>query len=373
MIELKQIEINKIRPNPLQPREHFDREKLKELSESILGNGLINPIQVRKKGNIYEIVAGERRWKAHQIANLNKILAVIKEYKNEGSVAIESLIENIHREDLTEMEKAKFLKKIAELEKIYHTHSLGKFKKGDINFRELSKRVRMNEVYVKSLLDLTKPGLIDISESVEKREITEHHFRLIKTIADKKERKKILDKIKREDLSSGRTEKLTSVIKKAPEEVKKSLFSDEITTQQAEDISKIHSPKAREQALKQVKQYRHIADIVPKLKERAEPEVSDALKRKFFSINRKIFEDLNHAKVSIIKANINLKNANNMLNQLFSKSFEYGLDKKTLLISSQQIKRISDTIESFNIQTDRFDELKETFVERIENKLEEER
>jgi hypothetical protein len=87
-MEIKEIELNKIHPNPTQPREKFDRDKLRELSESILSNGLINPITVRVKGNGYEIISGERRWKAHQIADLDKIQVIVKEYRNEGDSMI---------------------------------------------------------------------------------------------------------------------------------------------------------------------------------------------------------------------------------------------------------------------------------------------
>lgn len=66
-MELKEILIDKIKPNPLQPREYFDREKIKELADSIKEVGLLNPIQVRPKNKGYEIIGGERRWKACQL------------------------------------------------------------------------------------------------------------------------------------------------------------------------------------------------------------------------------------------------------------------------------------------------------------------
>ena len=106
--------------------------------------------------------------------------------------------------------------------------------------------------------------------------------------------------------------------------------------------------------------------------ERAKPELTDAVKKKFDTTQRRIFEHLNEAKVSLSKADKNLKNANQMMAQLISGSFEYGLSKKTLIVSMQQIKGISDRINEFEINTDKFDDLKNTFIGRIEDKLEEE-
>lgn len=369
--ELKEIEINKIKPNPLQPREHFDREKIQELAESILSNGLINPLQVRKKGNIYEIVAGERRWKASQVAKLKKIPVFIKSYSGEGQMMIESLIENVHREDLEDMEKAKFLEKIAKIKDLYHKETRAFYKKGDINCVELARLIGLSKQHIQRLIDLRHPRFLNLSKAVEKKEITESHFREIKRIEDKKIQERVLDKVKKEDLSSRKTEKLVPLIKKAPEDVKEALLSDEISIEQAERLSSFQSPKAREQALEQVKQHRHIANITPKLMERAKPELTDAVKRQFDTTQRRIFTYLNDAKTSLSKVNNNLKQANLMLSQLMSKSFEYGLDKRTLITTIQQMKSISDRLNEFEIQNDRFDELKETFLERVEDRIEE--
>ena len=96
-MELKEIEISKIYPNWFQPRKEFDKEKTKELAESILSNGLINPITVKVWRKGFMIVSGERRWRAHKLANLKTIQAVVKEYKDDGQFMIDSLIENIHK------------------------------------------------------------------------------------------------------------------------------------------------------------------------------------------------------------------------------------------------------------------------------------
>lgn len=125
-MELKQISTDKILVNFYQPRTKFDREKIKELGESILSNGLINPITVRKWKDKFMIVSGERRWQAHKIAGIKKIDVFVKEYKTQGQFMVESLIENLHREDLSPQEASKFAKRIMKEEKIKNTFQLSK-------------------------------------------------------------------------------------------------------------------------------------------------------------------------------------------------------------------------------------------------------
>lgn len=99
------IKINEIEPNREQPRKRFDEEALEELAESIKRYGLIQPIVVAKKGDYYEIIAGERRWRASKKAGLKEIPAIVRE-DNEKENSEISLIENIQREDLNVVEKA---------------------------------------------------------------------------------------------------------------------------------------------------------------------------------------------------------------------------------------------------------------------------
>jgi len=107
-MELQTIKVDNILANFYQPRVKFDKDKIQELAESILSNGLINPITVREwKGGRYMIVSGERRWRAHKVANIKEIPAFVKTYSNDGQFMVDSLIENIHREDLSPTEKGK--------------------------------------------------------------------------------------------------------------------------------------------------------------------------------------------------------------------------------------------------------------------------
>lgn len=100
-----EVNISEIRPNPYQPRKHFDEESLKELSESIKEHGIFTPILLRKSLQGYEIIAGERRWRASKKANLKTIPAMIVEFTDEQMMEV-SILENIQRENLNPMEEA---------------------------------------------------------------------------------------------------------------------------------------------------------------------------------------------------------------------------------------------------------------------------
>jgi len=99
------IEIGRIRPNPLQPRQHFDEQAIDELAASIAERGVLQPILVRQTADGYELIAGERRWRAAQKARLHEIPALVREANEESSAEI-ALIENIQREDLNAIEEA---------------------------------------------------------------------------------------------------------------------------------------------------------------------------------------------------------------------------------------------------------------------------
>ncbi|NCB05080.1 MAG: ParB/RepB/Spo0J family partition protein, partial [Clostridia bacterium] len=99
------IPLRDIEPNPHQPRTYFDDGALAELSESIRQNGVITPITVRKTGETYQIIAGERRWRASRLAGLEEIPAVVLEVDEQTGYLL-ALIENLQREDLNPMEEA---------------------------------------------------------------------------------------------------------------------------------------------------------------------------------------------------------------------------------------------------------------------------
>ena len=106
-----EVPVGSIRPNPYQPRKSFDKEKLKELSESIKEHGIIQPLIVRKKGMDYELVAGERRLRAAKLAKLQTVPVLVRDY-DEKQMRELSLVENIQRHDLNPLEEAKAIREL---------------------------------------------------------------------------------------------------------------------------------------------------------------------------------------------------------------------------------------------------------------------
>src|SRR5215212_2908874 len=102
---VREVDIARIRPNPAQPRQHFDEDSLAELAESIRQHGVLQPILVRAVDGGYELIAGERRWRAAQRAQLHVIPALVREI-DDATTAELALIENIQREDLNALEEA---------------------------------------------------------------------------------------------------------------------------------------------------------------------------------------------------------------------------------------------------------------------------
>lgn len=109
--DVQEIEIDKLVPNPFQPRQVFNEEKLQELVESIKEYGIIEPLIVREKGRKYQIVAGERRWRAAKLAGLTQVPVVIRDYNDTKMVEV-ALIENIQRHDLNPIEEAQGIKRL---------------------------------------------------------------------------------------------------------------------------------------------------------------------------------------------------------------------------------------------------------------------
>lgn len=107
------IDIDEIAPNESQPRKTFNKEKLEELARSIKTHGVIQPIVVRKQGSHYEVVAGERRWRAARIAGLSEVPCIVRELTDEQNMLV-AIIENVQREDLNPIEEARGIRAMIE-------------------------------------------------------------------------------------------------------------------------------------------------------------------------------------------------------------------------------------------------------------------
>lgn len=246
-MEIKQIELSKIKANPLQPRETFEREKLKELANSIKEGELLQPIVVRRVDGKYEIVAGERRFKAHQILKKSSIPVIIWDIKDDIDALEKSLIENLHREDLTSVERENA---------IYELWKSGKYKSKEA----LSKKLAISESSIRRLLKGKEDrDTLGVGHTVSTETISATRG------IDDKSRKKLIKKIEKGDISSHSRDvrKIADVVKKVSEPVKKALLEDEITVDEAEDISQLDKKK-QEAAITSIKHFKSTVKQIPK-------------------------------------------------------------------------------------------------------------
>jgi len=241
------LDVDQIQPNPFQPREIFEKESIKELSDSIKQGDVIHPIIVRKKGTNFEIVAGERRWRAAKMAGLKKIPALIKDIPEER-VLLESVTENLHRLDLTDIERENAVHELWE-------------NRDDLGIETQTELARM--------LGISR---LRISEDIEAWE-ARHTFDLprdvsTRTIArtrglEPKLRKRVVEKVSRRELGAAEVDIVAKVIKKAPEPIKRELLKKKprITPKMAESIvEKLPTKEEQEAVFKETVQHRLTED-----------------------------------------------------------------------------------------------------------------
>ncbi|MEO0281161.1 MAG: ParB/RepB/Spo0J family partition protein [candidate division WOR-3 bacterium] len=192
--EVRNIPIVNIKPNPFQPRKVFKDEELKELAESIKENGVLQPITVRRVGDHYEIVTGERRFRACKLLGMKDIPAIVKELSNDKMVEW-ALIENVQREDLNVVEEAEAYKELAE--------------KFNLTHEEISKKVGKSRAHITNILRILE--LEDsIKELLKENKISFGHAKVLLSIKEPLRRKHLAERVYREDLSVRDLEKLLS-------------------------------------------------------------------------------------------------------------------------------------------------------------------
>lgn len=188
---LIEVEIEKLSPRKDQPRKNFDDESLKELSESIKVDGVIQPIVVRKVNENYEIIAGERRYRASKLAGLKKVPVVVKNVTDRKAKEI-ALIENIQREDLNPIEQATSLKVLMQ--------------EYTLTQKELSEIIGKSRSYIANNLRLLT--LSDyIKEHLANGDLSSSQARTLLSLESEKERKKYLDKLLNKEVNIREIEK----------------------------------------------------------------------------------------------------------------------------------------------------------------------
>ncbi|MCD9186263.1 MAG: ParB/RepB/Spo0J family partition protein [Pyrinomonadaceae bacterium] len=195
---LLELDLDLIEPNSEQPRTRFVEENLEELTQSIKANGVVQPIVVRKKDNKYQIIAGERRWRASQRAGLQKIPAVVKEVADDKLLEL-ALIENIQRHDLNPIEEAKAYKNLVE--------SIG------LTQEIVAERVGKNRTVITTALRLLKLPE-DIQKLIEEQKITAGHGKALLMAEDSDAQRRLARSIIEMSLSVRETEKAVKRIGK---------------------------------------------------------------------------------------------------------------------------------------------------------------
>ena len=198
------MKINQVEPNREQPRKHFEEDALLELADSIKQYGVLQPLLVRKRKDYYEIIAGERRWRAAKLAGVKEVPVIIKEYTEQQAVEI-ALIENIQRENLNPIEEAMAFKKL-----------LTEF---NLKQDEVAERVSKSRTAVTNSMRLLKLGE-KVQQMIIDDMITTGHARALLAIDDEEQQYLLATKIFDEKLSVRETEKLIKSLKNPKKQVK---------------------------------------------------------------------------------------------------------------------------------------------------------
>ena len=191
--QIVEIDLSELRANPYQPRKNFDEEALNELASSIKEHGVFQPIIVKKSIKGYEIIAGERRFRASKLAGMQTIPAIVKDFSDEEMMQI-ALLENLQRENLTSIEEAKAYKSIIE--------------SMNITQDELAKKVGKSRSHVTNILGLLKLPA-SVQDMVLYNKLSMGHARVLSKLDDPKTIEDLAQRVINEDLS---VRKLESIV-----------------------------------------------------------------------------------------------------------------------------------------------------------------
>jgi len=259
--EVKMIRVDEIKPNPFQPRTSFQKEEIEELAKTIKNIGLLQPISVRKHGNMYQIISGERRWRASQIAGLEKIPAIIKDI-NDGRLMAELFIENVQRKDLEPIERARGLAEIYRLNGFEPLNVMSKLRmiEGVVTREVKREELTKEEQDIKKIADMV--GLsykhqyrilsqlrltIDEQDRATELKLGIEQISSISSIENNEDRRKFLEiapSIERNKIST-----ISKIIRKGKKPIKDAVLNKEIEPEIAEEILEIKNPEIQQHAL----------------------------------------------------------------------------------------------------------------------------
>lgn len=198
------LKLNLIEPNREQPRKNFDEESLQELADSIRQYGILQPLIVQKKGNHYEIIAGERRWRAAKLAGITDVPVLIREYDKQQTMEI-ALIENVQRADLNPIEEAQAFQQL-----IQEFH---------LTQEEIANRVSKNRATITNSMRLLKLD-VRVQDMLADGKISSGHARALLGLEEGERQYQVAVKITEEKLSVRDVEKLVKMMNRPPKEKK---------------------------------------------------------------------------------------------------------------------------------------------------------
>lgn len=213
------LRITEIEPNKGQPRKNFNEDALEELADSIKQFGLIQPLVVQKRDGYYEIIAGERRWRAAKKAGLKEVPVIIRDYTDEEMMEI-ALIENLQREDLNPIEEAQAYKKLINDYKL----------KQD----EIAEKVSKSRVAITNSMRLLKLSE-KVQDMIVDEMISSGHGRALLALNDKKMQEELANRIFDEKLSVRETEQIVKAFNNPKEKKNKEEYSDNFVYEKIEN------------------------------------------------------------------------------------------------------------------------------------------
>lgn len=224
------LKINEVEPNKKQPRKFFNEEALQELSESIKQHGIVQPLVVAKKDDYYEIIAGERRWRAAKLAGLKEVPVVIKDYSPQEIMEV-ALIENIQREDLNPVEEARAYENL--------------IKEYNLKQEELAQRVSKSRSAITNSLRLLNLS-DEVLDMLMEETISSGHARALLALKDKDQQLQVAEKIISDKLSVREIEKIVKTINNpAKKTQKKELKNDFVYRDIEEQLKQTIGTKVR--------------------------------------------------------------------------------------------------------------------------------
>lgn len=189
--EVLEVELDLIRPNRQQPRTHFDEARLEELAQSIRTSGIIQPLLVRRLGGLFELIAGERRWRAAQLAGLPRVPAIVRDIPDDRILEL-ALIENIQRQELNPVEEANAYKKL--IESLHLTQE------------EIAERVGRDRTFITNYLRILKLPA-EIQSLLEREKLSFGHARALLAIEDAHTQRRFAQRIIKQSWSVRETER----------------------------------------------------------------------------------------------------------------------------------------------------------------------